>query len=111
MAYPYDSRVAAPINRLSPLAQQAADEFRQGSQMIIRAYQALTLIKQEALANVPKGHQVMHGRPMEADKFREVYETARDLQEMLDKHQPFNVKGLVELFDELASETKARWGE
>jgi hypothetical protein len=110
----YDRRQGASpnINRLTPTAAMAAEEFKQGVDLIMKAYNLLGLIEREALSQVPGDYRGKHwGRPHPAEKFVMVADYAADLRRQLDEHKPFNLRDLVKLFEELASETKAHMGE
>jgi hypothetical protein len=109
----YDRRTGADpkVNRLTPLAQQAANEFKEGLAKIQVAYNTLKLIEQEARQQLPKHYHRNRLFPQPGDSFDTIAEYARSLREELDKTKALAAKGVVSWFDELASETKAHMGE
>lgn len=108
----YDRRDAAvTINRLTPLTEEAAKEFKKGRASIETAYKLLALIEREAREQLPKHYSRNRIFPKPEDRFEIVADYAQSLREELDKSKVLSAKGMVAWFDELASETKAHMGE
>jgi hypothetical protein len=106
----YDRR--ASVNRLTPLTQEAAKEIKKGVASLELASRLLDLVEREAREQLPRGyHRTRMAPPKPEDKFEDVAEHAKDLRGRLEGMKPSSFRSLVELFDELASETRAHMGE
>jgi len=113
----YDRRSGGvEINRLTPMAEQARDKFKEGLQQIETALNLIKLVEQEAREQLPKHHIPPPGRwqftepskeQRRGDAFWNVMDYARELRKMVEEKKPYDLKKLAQFFDEFASETKA----
>lgn len=98
----------AAVNRLEPLTESAAKDFREALQKLQVALNTVKLVAKESLQFLPKGYRHQPGHRQKGDAYNATWEAANSIATELEQGKALaEVKRLLPWFDELVSETKA----